>query len=335
MSRAAPTQEPGTAALPSGSSSSARPRRRRCLIATLGRRPAVVTTAVDLLLAAGWALDELLVLHTSPSPGDAPSGVAAQSLDRIAAAITVLDQAFAAGRYGPRGLPMDYSRLPLARPDGRLVFDVDDSDEAEAVFRTLYEQVQRRKRRGDIVHLCISGGRKVMAVYGMAVAQLLFDAEDRLWHVTSSDSYKAEGALHPRRPADAALVAVPVLALGLVHLGAVADLLHTGDPVAAIERERAAGGERRAARSFAFLDEALSPEERRLVKALLHQVVGERTSSGSRELAELLCLSERTVRNRMSEIYDKLREHFQLHDQPVDREVLIGLYAPYYERLLA
>lgn len=310
-----------------------RSRRRRSFIATLGQRPAVVTTALDLLLADGWTIDEVLVLHTSPAVADAPPGASPLALDRIAHALSALDAEFPEGGYGPRRLPIGYRRLALER-DGRPVFDVDDSAEAEAVFRALYQQVQERKRRGDAVHLCISGGRKIMAVYGMAVAQLLFDADDRLWHVSSTDGHKSTGAMHPRLGADAALVAVPVLALGLVHLGPVAELLRTGDPVAAVDRQRAAGGALREARCLNFLDEALSPEERRLVKALLHQVVGERASSGSRDLAELLCLSERTVRNRLSEIYDKLRQHFQLHEQPVDKEVLIGLYAPYYERLV-
>lgn len=310
-----------------------RPRRRRSFIATLGQRPAVVTTALDLLLADGWTIDEVLVLHTSPWVGDAPQGTAPQALERIAQSLDTLEAEFHGGRYGPRGLPMRYESLPLER-DGRPVFDVDDSAEAEAVFRALYQQVQERKRRGDAVHLCISGGRKIMAVYAMAVAQLLFDADDRLWHVSSTEDHKRSGAMHPRPGADAALVGVPVLALGLVHLGPLAELLRTGDPVAAVDRQRAAGGALREARCLHFLDEALSPEERRLVKVLLHQVVGQRASSGSRDLAELLCLSERTVRNRLSEIYDKLRQHFQLHEQPVDKEVLIGLYAPYYEQLV-
>lgn len=319
---------------PAGRAGGARHRRRRSFIATLGQRPAVVTTALDLLLADGWAIDEVLVLHTSPAPADAPAGAGPQALDRIAQSLTALDAEFQGGGYGPRTLPITYRRLPLER-DGFPVFDVDDSAEAEAVFRALYLQVQACKRQGDAVHLCISGGRKIMAVYCMAVAQLLFDADDRLWHVSSSDGHKASGAMHPRQSADAVLVAVPVLALGLVHVGPVAELLRTGDPVLAVDHQRALGGAQREARCLTFLDEALSPEERRLVKALLHQVVGERASSGSRELAELLCLSERTVRNRMSEIYDKLRAHFQLHEQPVDKEVLIGLYAPYYERMMA
>jgi len=49
-----------------------RPRRQEVLIATLGVKPAVITTALDLLFQDGRPITELVVIHTSPDD-DPPS----------------------------------------------------------------------------------------------------------------------------------------------------------------------------------------------------------------------------------------------------------------------
>ena len=45
--------------------------------------------------------------------------------------------------------------------------------------------VLAEKRAGHLVYLSIASGRKPMTVYGMVAAQLLFDEDDRVWHLLS------------------------------------------------------------------------------------------------------------------------------------------------------
>jgi len=134
------------------------------LIATLGSEPQVVTLVLDLLRAKGYSIAEVLIVHTA--------GRAVQpALKRLA------DEFAASGACPSRLIPVENDNWPIA--------DVLTEADTAAVLRTLYRTVLAQKRAGNVVHLSIAGGRKPMAVYGMVVAQLLFDEDDRVWHLLS------------------------------------------------------------------------------------------------------------------------------------------------------
>jgi CRISPR-associated protein Csx14 len=309
-------------------------RRQEVFIATLGTQPAVVTAALDLLLADGRPISEVVVIHTSDVQRDPHQQVERVGMGRMGQAVQTLDEEFPdAGRYAHTDWPCRYRRVPL-QIGGRVIDDIHSEGEAQAVFRIMYRETQQYKQQGHIVHLSIAGGRKSMSVYGMAVAQLLFDADDRLWHVLSAKEFEQSDRMHPTSPQDATLVRIPVLPLGLVYVGPVGALLVTEDPAQAIEEQQALLNRRRRDQCQQFLNDVLTREERRLVKILLREVMIHQRGPRNEDLARQLVLSERTVRNRFSEIYAKLRHFFDLYDQPVDNKVLIGLYAPYFGELL-
>ncbi|MEO8083276.1 MAG: CRISPR-associated ring nuclease, partial [Ardenticatenales bacterium] len=235
-------------------------------------------------------------------------------------------------RHAGREWSVGYRRVGLVAR-GRPVFDVRSADDAKSVFNAIHAEVRDRKRAGQRVHLCISGGRKSISAYGMAVAQLLFDHQDRLWHVASSERFQASGALHPTTAADASLVPVPVLALGLVHLAPMADLFATTEPQDLLQSVATAmaGDQRRRCRRF--VTETLSTEERRLVKYFLSCVMEEHRSPTYGQIADALVLSERTVRNRFSSITAKLKLSFDYGASRVTTDVLVGLFAPHYFEL--
>ncbi len=85
--------------------------------------------------------------------------------------------------------------LELQR-DGLPLQDVTTPDEVSAAFDWLYAETRACKLAGERVHLLISGGRRTLTVFGMAVAQMLFDDEDRLWHLASHPALEASGRLH-------------------------------------------------------------------------------------------------------------------------------------------
>jgi CRISPR-associated protein Csx14 len=116
---------------------------KQVLVATLGAEPQVVTLALDLLLAKGYGIGEVNVVHTA---GDA-----------VRPAVERLKGEFAA--------PGACSYRPvLVKGDGEPVADIVTDAETSALLRTLYRIVLAEKRAGRLVHLSIVGGRKPMAV---------------------------------------------------------------------------------------------------------------------------------------------------------------------------
>ena len=102
--------------------------------------------------------------------------------------------------------------------------------------------VLNEKREGRVVHLSIAGGRKVMSVYGMAVAQLLFDDDDRVWHLVSEDILQREDRLHARPGERVVLVPVPVLRWSMVS-PVMTELVLREDPWEALKAHRRRVGE--------------------------------------------------------------------------------------------
>lgn len=139
---------------------------QQVLIATLGSEPQVVTLALDLLRAKGHPIAEVIIVHTM---GEAVQSALKQLAGEFAAPETC----------GYRTVAVVKGEWP--------VDDISTEEDTASLLRTLYRTILAEKRAGRLVHLSIAGGRKPMAVYGMVVAQLLFDNEDRVWHLLSED----------------------------------------------------------------------------------------------------------------------------------------------------
>lgn len=252
------------------------------LIATLGSEPQVVTSAQDLLRRQGEPVETVWVAHTSPEAGSA----VAAALERL------------------RGLPgMEFFAITL--PGGAPVSDVDTPAAGEAVFRLLYGLVGRAKQAGRRVHLSVAGGRKTMAVYGMACAQLLFEADDRLWHLFSAGDFLAGRRLHPQPEDDAHLVSIPVLLWSQVSpvwggLGAVAD------PFAAAQRVRELQLAQKMETARAFVLGALTAAETRAVALLVREGLSDH------EIGARLSLSPRTIEQHLRSAYSKAAAHWEV-----------------------
>lgn len=282
------------------------PARPALLIATLGSEPQVVTAALDLLLSQGERIERVVVLHT-----DAPG-------TPVAAALARLQEAFAAQpQDGQAALELQVLRAA----GGAALNDVDSPAAAEAAFRQLYRLVWVNKRAGVRVHLSIAGGRKSLAVFGMAVAQLLFDEDDRLWHLFSAGEFLASKRLHPGPGDQARLIAIPFLPWSRVS-PVVGALSEVEDPYAAVERARALQLAERLELARTFALGSLTPAELRVVELLV------RAGLPDDELAERLSLSKRTVENHLRAAYRKAAYHWALAD--VGRAQLVGLLSLYF-----
>jgi len=261
------------------------------LVATLGTEPQVVTLALDELRRRGHRIGRAVVVHTS-----GPTGAVRTALAEL--------RAEAEGFYGRSSPPVEFRFEPIHGERG-LPSDILSEKDAGAVFRTLYRTVLREKRSGRRVHLCIAGGRKAMAAYGMAVAQLLFDEEDRVWHLLSEERLLADRRLHAAPDEEVTLVPIPVLRWSSISPAAT-ELILREDPWSAIRKQRELRERQERDRLRCFLECELTPAERELVRLLV------REGLPNRELAQRLGLSEKTVANRLSTIYEKYRSFFAL-----------------------
>ncbi|HHY39199.1 MAG TPA: CRISPR-associated protein Csx14, partial [Clostridia bacterium] len=166
---------------------------RETLIATLGTEPQVVSITLDRLLEEGHSINEVVVIHTESSG--------------VGEALSVLQKEFVTETYSRIRL----RTVPVESQHGPIV-DFHTEEDLRALLGTLYREVCRVRRDGYIVHLSISGGRKVMAIMAMVVAQLLFGPNDRVWHLfTEGWEPGAKRRLHPGVGERIWLIPIPVL----------------------------------------------------------------------------------------------------------------------------
>jgi len=252
------------------------------LIATLGSEPQVVTAAFDLLQARYLSLRQVIVLHTT-APG------------AVAAAVETL-------RRAAPTLPVPLTLLPIT-DQGQPLIDVETPQASQAALRALYQQLRQAKMQGWQVHLLIAGGRKTLAIFGMVAAQMLFDEEDRLWHLFSSGEFLASRRLHPGPGDEVHLVEIPVIRWSQLS-PVFGELAQIDDPFLALERIRGLQIHEKIAHARAFVEGRLSAAERRVVQALVEEGLSDQ------EIGERLALSPRTVERHLRSSYSKAAEHW-------------------------
>lgn len=273
------------------------------LIAPVASKPQLVTIALDLLHQQEERVQEVVVLHTTLERTDTRTSIACL------------------GEEFPRSYPgVKLRSVCLCDEHGIALDDVSSEPAAREAFRVLYREVKEAKQIGRRVHLSIAGGRKIIAVYGMAVAQLLFDPGDRVWHLFSVPALVESRALHPA-PGQAALIPVPVLRWSEVS-PVLTDLVLSDDPFQAVRRQEELRRTDALRSAREFVKQELSPAEREVVRL----AVCEGLTDG--EIAGRTFRSPRTVGHHLSSAYHKARAHFGL--SRADRHTLTALLLPYY-----
>jgi CRISPR-associated protein Csx14 len=260
---------------------------------------------MDLLLTRDEPVREIVALHTNPA-----RPATRRAVTRLRAkckacypgarlrAVCLSDE---------RGLPFD---------------DIDCQEAAKEAFRVLYREVKAAKRAGRRVHLSIAGGRKILAVYGMAVAQMLFEPGDRVWHLFSTPALIAREALHAE-PGASSLIRVPVLRWSEVS-PVLTELAVSDDPFEAVRRQEALRRADAARQARHYVEQVLTPSEREVVALVVREgltdaQIGVRTHR-----------SPKTVGHHLSSAYHKARETFGLTE--ADRHTLMALLATYFAR---
>lgn len=187
----------------------------------------------------------------------------------------------------------------------------------------LYREVRQAKRAALPVHLCVAGGRKVMAVAGMVVAHLLFGPDDRVWHLLSEHwNPRVRRRMHLAPGEKVWLENVPVLrwtdSIALLRSLATID-----DPMEAIRRYEEVVRSERMRRRQEFV-------RRWPTQAEVEVVQLECAGLGNAMIARRLHKSERTVANQITSVYAKLSDWLGPSVGQPDRSVLIAELAPYF-----
>jgi CRISPR-associated protein Csx14 len=275
------------------------------LVATVGHEPQVVTIALDALLQQGRQIRTVSVVHTA-SPA-------------VLNSMRAIREEFASGHYSTTRL----RSVPI-REDAGTLHDCRTEADVRRVLAALYWVVRDAKRTHSVVHLSLAGGRKVMSVAAMVVAQLLFGPEDHVWHLLSEGwTPGSPRSMHLDSGQAVHLIEVPVLRWtdSRVMLAAIADL---DDPAEAIRRyEEVVRGERMRRRRE-FVERWLSAAEREVTRLTCLGL-----DNGA--IARRLGRSRRTVANQLSAVYDKLEDWLGFVGPPATRALLLAELAPYFE----
>jgi CRISPR-associated protein Csx14 len=173
------------------------------LVATLGGQPQVVTLALDALLAQGVPVSELILLYLSPEN------------NRIQNALQKVTAEFVDGRYGER--PLRYQPYPI-RTGTHYLRDIHDEADANSAWDAVHQLVAKLKTERRTLHICISGGRRILGLLTMSAAMLHFGHQDVLWHMYTPDDIRSradEGAIM-HLPSDSGfrLIRVPMMPWG-------------------------------------------------------------------------------------------------------------------------
>lgn len=272
------------------------------LVATLGTEPQVITIALDYLIQTSHPIRETIVIYT-----DSPN---------LSSGLTVLEKEFNTPQYAQ-------IKLNLVPVTGRCgpVEDFSCAEDVDALLRTFYRVIHGVKEHNGLVHLSISGGRKVMGTIGMVAAQFLFGPQDHAWYLFTR-GWKPGDSRNMHYDAEMhSLIEVPVLRwddssliLGLSDFGNPVDLLHWQESASRLRRIK---------RSREFVEHWLTGAE--------HQVVALACQGLDNDhIAAQLKKSIRTVANQLTTVYSKLDEWLDFPESKVDRTTLLTELAPFF-----
>jgi CRISPR-associated protein Csx14 len=269
------------------------PRLSYTMLATLGGQPQVITFALDALLRRGFTVHRVLVLHLMP-PTDAA---------RVQRAMDKLTLEFAGQHYAGRPCRLDFRPVHNA---GQRLDDIRDEAAANAAWNDVYTLMADLKDQAQPLHVCISGGRRMLALLAMSAAMLHFDHDDRLWHMYTPHDFLTrarDGAVMHTQPEDGMrLIQVPVVPWGAYFPGlrALAQL-SPAEAVAAQTRQLAQAKQRRCQQVV----DNLTPRQLDTLRAFA-------AGQNPQEVAEALCVTVKTVHAHKTEILSECRIAWEL-----------------------
>ena len=167
------------------------------LVAILGGKPQLVSFLLDLLLARGEHIDQVVVVYLAHYP-------------RSQVAFQRLADEFSGGTY--RENPCRFRGAPIQAGRNEL-FDIRTPEEVEIVHRNIHQLLSDLKEQRQRIHLGLGGGRRLISLIALAAAMQYLSPLDRLWHIhvppELSKQPPDQAVLHAPANAEVYLVPVP------------------------------------------------------------------------------------------------------------------------------
>ncbi|MFQ3633785.1 CRISPR-associated ring nuclease [Roseiflexus sp.] len=280
------------------------------VIATLGGQPQVITFALDALFDRGEQIRELYVLSLN------------RDRERTWQAWQRLQREFIDDYYGGRRCRLQ--RITVTR-DGNELDDIRTDADVNAAFRAIRDLIVSLKNEGRRLHLCLSGGRRIMAMLAVSVAALFCDHYDQIWHVYTPEATleRVKGGAHMHLDP---VNGFRLLRFPITPWGAYLPALRTfADPAAIQRRTRGliAVDEPRCRQVW----ERLSARRRDVLRAF---ALGLRPE----QVAERLCISLSTVNTHKTAILSECRIAWGLtRSEPLDYRFVYEHFAAFIEQL--
>lgn len=284
------------------------------LVATMAGGPQVVTFALDELLRRGEVIEEVIVVHLSPQ-ADPQTG---QAIVKLAAEFP--DDCYA-------GRPCRLRFFPV-RKDAQKLDDIRDDAAVNVAWSSVYGLIASLKAEGRRLHVCISGGRRILALVAMSAAMLHFDHDDRLWHMYTPSEFlerARDGRIMHARPEDGVrLLQVPVVPWG-AYFPALRALAQATPPEVVAAQTRWLDSVERA-RCQAVI-ERLTPRQLETLRALA-------AGKSPQEAAEALCVTVKTIHAHKTVILQECRNAWELPpDARLDYHFLREKFGRYFPTL--
>jgi CRISPR-associated protein Csx14 len=273
------------------------------MVATLGGQPQVITFALDELIARGFYVREVIVLYLS-----AEGSRVNRALDRLLAE-------FEGDHY--QGRPCRLRPIPIRSGLARLP-DIRSDQDAIITSEVLRDLMVDLKRQYQQLHVCLSGGRRMMALLLVPLAMTTLGYGDRLWHMYTPDEFQAQardGKIMHARPEDGVrLIQVPFVPLGA--LGGLTTLDPPGPRLDETEWQRCRA-----------VWNTLSPRQRDVLRLLASGLTPQ-------QVAEKLSISIKTFNSHNSKILAECRLTWALpEEQWLDYHFIKANFGPFLDRL--
>lgn len=273
------------------------------LIATVGTEPQVITLMLDALLVRGCNISEVALLYTQ-------SPLIIRGIEKIQCEIE------------SELYPCINLKKVLIAGEKSVLDDFRTANDVNSMLKTIYKVVKEYKQKRATIHMSVSGGRKVMGIMAMVVAQMLFRGGDRLWYLLTEGWKPGDSQeMHISNYHNHLLIEVPVirweegsLLLGMEEFATPMDLIRWQENMINNKKMR---------RRKEFVERWLSKAERQVARLACQ-------GWGNAAIAEHLHKQERTVVNQMTSIYGKMYEWLEFPDCKVERSMLIAELAPYF-----
>jgi CRISPR-associated protein Csx14 len=264
------------------------------LVATMAGGPQVVTFALDALLRRGEHIREVVAVHLSP-----------QADPLLKQGIAKLTAEFPDDLYN--GQPCRLRFYPI-REGNRRLDDIRDDADVNVAWDAVYDLISSLKSRGRHLHVCVSGGRRMLALLAVSAAMLHFDHDDRLWHMYTPRDFlerARDGAIMHARPADGVrLLQVPLIPWGAYVPGLRALAQASPKEIVAAQTRWLDDAER--SRCQAVM-ERLTPRQREVLQAFADGL-------SPQEVAETLCVTVKTVHAHKTVVLSECRIAWGLPD---------------------